>query len=206
LITGITEPIEFSFMFVAPFLYVIHAILTGTSMAVVYLLGIRHGFSFSAGGIDFFLNMHLATKPWLLALVGIIYAVIYYVVFRLLIRWMNLKTPGREDEAEDGGERQKQARSDEDELAMQVLAAIGGKENIDQLDACITRLRMTVKDEDKVDEEQLKKLGASGVIKVGSGNFQAVFGTKSERLKDRILQWIQTEEQQETGEKPEENQ
>ncbi|QBK14534.1 PTS sugar transporter [Thermoactinomyces vulgaris] len=206
LITGITEPIEFSFMFVAPFLYVIHAILTGTSMAVVYLLGIRHGFSFSAGGIDFFLNMHLATKPWLLALVGIIYAVIYYVVFRLLIRWMNLKTPGREDETEDGAEKQKQARSDEDELARKVLAAIGGKENIDQLDACITRLRMTVKDEDKLDEEQLKKLGASGVIKVGSGNFQAVFGTKSEQLKDRILQWIQAEEQQETGEKPEEKQ
>lgn len=207
-ITGITEPIEFSFMFVAPFLYVIHAILTGTSMALVYLLGIRHGFSFSAGGIDYFLNMHLATQPWLLALIGIIYAVIYYVVFRLLIRWMNLKTPGREEggenENEDAGRIK--SRSDDDDLAKKVLAAIGGKENIDRLDACITRLRMTVKDEDKLDSEQLKKLGASGVIKVGSGNFQAVFGTKSEQLKDRILHWIDEEQDHKAEGESEKNQ
>lgn len=194
-ITGITEPIEFSFMFVAPLLYGIHAILTGTSMAVVYLLGIRHGFAFSAGGIDFFLNLHLATKPWLLILIGLVYAVIYYVVFRLLIRWLRLKTPGREDDEVQEETVKKAKVAGEDELAVKVLAAIGGKDNIDKLDACITRLRMTVKDETKLDSGQLKKLGASGVIRVGSGNFQAVFGTRSEQLKDRILQLIDEDQE-----------
>ncbi|WP_246333701.1 PTS transporter subunit EIIC [Thermoactinomyces mirandus] len=194
-ITGITEPIEFSFMFVTPLLYAVHAILTGTSMAIVYLLGIRHGFAFSAGGIDFFLNMHLATKPWLLVLVGMVYAVIYYVLFRFLIRVLHLKTPGREDEETGGETVRKPGTSGEDDLAVKVLAAIGGNGNIDKLDACITRLRMTVRDESKLDSKQLKKLGASGVIKVGSGNFQAVFGTKSEQLKDRILQLMDEDQE-----------
>ena len=121
---------------------------------------------------------------------------------------MNLKTPGREEggenENEDAGRIK--SRSDDDDLAKKVLAAIGGKENIDRLDACITRLRMTVKDEDKLDSEQLKKLGASGVIKVGSGNFQAVFGTKSEQLKDRILHWIDEEQDHKAEGESEKNQ
>ncbi len=199
LITGITEPIEFSFMFVAPFLYVYSCHSYRNFQAVVYLLGIRHGFSFSAGGIDFFLNMHLANETVAVGIGRDHLCGDLLCGVPVVNPLDELKTPGREDETEDGAEKQKQARSDEDEWARKVLAAIGGKENIDQLDACITRLRMTVKDEDKLDEEQLKKLGASGVIKVGSGNFQAVFGTKSEQLKDRILQWIQAEEQQETG-------
>lgn len=186
-LTGITEPIEFAFMFVAPALYLIHALLTGTSMAVVYLLGIKHGFFFSAGGIDFILNSFRATKPYLLIAVGLAYAVLYYVIFRLIIRFFDLKTPGREEDADKEGVSANKAAGD-DELAKAVLAAIGGKENIEQLDACITRLRMTLKDETKLDKEQLKKLGAAGVIQVGTGNFQAVFGTKSELLKDRILE------------------
>ncbi len=186
-LTGITEPIEFAFMFAAPALYLIHALLTGTSMAVVYLLGIKHGFFFSAGGIDFFLNFFRATKPYLLIVVGLVYAVIYYVIFRMVIRFFNLKTPGREEDV-DEEEVTENKTSGDDELAREVLAAIGGKENIEHLDACITRLRMTLKDESKLDKEQLKKLGAAGVIQVGTGNYQAVFGTKSELLKDRILE------------------
>jgi N-acetylglucosamine PTS system EIICBA or EIICB component len=191
-LTGITEPIEFSFMFVAPLLYVVHAILTGVSMAVVTTLGIKHGFTFSAGAIDFFLNMNLATKPWLLFGVGLVYAAIYYVLFRVLIRVFNLRTPGREEqEAQEDEARPASAPAGDDELAQNVLQAIGGKENIEKLDACTTRLRMTVKDESKLDQDQLKKLGAAGVVQVGKGNFQAVFGTKSELLKDQIKKIIE---------------
>jgi PTS system N-acetylglucosamine-specific IIC component len=205
-LTGVTEPIEFSFMFVAPILYVVHAILTGVSMAVVDLLGIRHGFTFSAGAIDYILNYNLATKPLLLLVIGVIYAVLYYVLFRFMIRIFNLKTPGREDEEDETAnaaeEKGKRAGGGEDELARQVLEAIGGKENIEHLDACITRLRMTLKNEEKLDRDQLRKLGASGVIQVGPGNFQAVFGTKSELLKERILE-IAKQEKAEEAEKPE---
>jgi PTS system N-acetylglucosamine-specific IIC component len=199
-LTGVTEPIEFSFMFVAPLLYVVHAILTGVSLAVVDLLGIRHGFTFSAGAIDYILNYNLATKPLLLLVVGVVYAVLYYVLFRFLIRFFNLKTPGREDEEEfESGKEEKDGRTGggEDELARQVLEAIGGKDNIEHLDACITRLRMTLKDEEKLDRDKLRKLGASGVIQVGPGNYQAVFGTKSELLKERILEICKQEKTEE---------
>jgi PTS system N-acetylglucosamine-specific IIC component len=187
-------------MFVAPLLYVVHAILTGVSLAVVDLLGIRHGFTFSAGAIDYILNYNLATKPLLLLVVGVVYAVLYYVLFRFLIRVFNLKTPGREDEEEfESGKEEKDGRTGgrEDELARQVLEAIGGKDNIEHLDACITRLRMTLKDEEKLDRDKLRKLGASGVIQVGPGNYQAVFGTKSELLKERILEICKQEKTEE---------
>ncbi|MFC7443380.1 N-acetylglucosamine-specific PTS transporter subunit IIBC [Laceyella putida] len=191
-LTGITEPIEFAFMFVAPLLYVVHALLTGVSMAIVHVLGIKHGFTFSAGAIDFFLNLNLATKPWLLFGIGLIFAVIYYVLFRVLIRAFNIRTPGREDETDKTeAEGQAPGKSGDDELAREVLEAIGGKDNIDKLDACTTRLRMTLKDENKLDQDKLKKLGAAGVVQVGKGNFQAVFGTKSELLKDQILKMIE---------------
>lgn len=200
-VTGVTEPIEFAFMFVAPVLYVVHAILTGVSMAVVHMLGIKHGFGFSAGAIDFFLNLNLATKPWLLLLIGLIYAVIYYVVFRAVIRLFNLKTPGREDDEQEGAVENKSSQLST--LASQVLKAIGGKENIEHLDACITRLRMTVKDEDQVDQEELRRLGASGVIKVGPGNLQAVFGTRSELLKEQIQKQMEAPEEKKNDENEE---
>ncbi|MBA4495838.1 N-acetylglucosamine-specific PTS transporter subunit IIBC [Paenactinomyces guangxiensis] len=189
-VTGVTEPIEFAFMFLAPVLYLIHAILTGASMAIVYLLGIKHGFGFSAGLFDFLLNLHLSTKGLWLVPIGLIYAAIYYIVFRFAIRKFNLMTPGREEERDDEEEVAAGGTAAESDLAKAVLEAIGGKDNIEQLDACITRLRMTLKDESKLDKDQLKKLGAAGVIQVGKGNFQAVFGTKSEVLKDQILQMM----------------
>jgi PTS system N-acetylglucosamine-specific IIC component len=196
-VCGITEPIEFAFMFVAPLLYLVHALLTGASMAIAHALGAKHGFTFSAGAIDFFLHIGLAKRPWVLVVMGLIYAAVYYVLFRFLIRFFNLKTPGREDEAEETVEKKESGRK-EDSLARDVLEAIGGKENIIQLDACITRLRMTLHDESKLDRERLKELGAAGVIQVGPGNFQAVFGTRSELLKDRILKLIEAEENKET--------
>lgn len=99
-VTGITEPIEFAFMFIAPLLYVIHAILTALSMAITWALGVHHGFSFSAGAIDYFLNWNLATKPWLIIPIGLVFAAVYYVTFRFAIIKFNLATPGREPEEE----------------------------------------------------------------------------------------------------------
>lgn len=190
--TGITEPIEFAFMFLAPVLYVIHGVLTGTSMALMYLLDVKHGFGFSAGLIDYVVNFHLSTKGWLIIPVGLVYGLVYYGVFRFAIRKFNLPTPGREDDVDVGEEVEApgDAKEGQDELtvlAKGVLEAIGGEENVEDLDACITRLRMTLKDDGKLDQDRLKKLGASGVIRVGPGNYQAVFGTRSELLKERIL-------------------
>lgn len=193
-LTGITEPIEFAFMFLAPVLYAIHAVLTGTSMALLHLLKVKHGFGFSAGMFDYLINFHLSTNAFLIIPVGFGYALLYYVIFRFAIRKWNLPTPGRMEETGEGEAMIKKTALSEtgkserlDRLAAEVLEAIGGKDNIHQLDACITRLRMTVNDESKLDQDRLKKLGASGVIRVGSGNYQAVFGTQSELLKDRIL-------------------
>lgn len=194
-LTGITEPIEYMFMFLAPVLYGIHALLTGTSMALLYLLDIRHGFGFSAGFIDYVINYPLAHNAFWIIPIGLVYAALYFVIFRFAIEKWNLPTPGRLEEGEDGESPAAVGKNDEDEEALAVLRALGGKENIEQLDACITRLRLTVKDEGKLDIEALKRLGASGVVKLGKGNYQAVFGTRSELLKDRILKWMEREDE-----------
>lgn len=185
-LTGITEPIEFAFMFVAPLLYIVHALLTGVSAFLVTMLGIKHGFGFSAGLIDYLLNMPLATKAWLLIPIGLAFAAVYYFLFRLLIVGLDIKTPGRDDEeweaASEGGTHAGRLS----EKAVQVLAAIGGKENIKALDACITRLRLVLHDDKLLDEKVLKSLGAAGVLRLGQGSVQVVFGTQSEQLKDEI--------------------
>lgn len=183
-LTGITEPLEFAFMFAAPLLYVIHAILTGVSGYVVTAMGIKHGFGFSAGLIDYALNFPLSTNAWLIIPIGLVFAVVYYSLFRILIVKMNIKTPGREDDdaeaAATGGSNTMQ------EKAQKVLGLIGGKENIVNVDACITRLRLVLKDDKIVNEKGLKELGAAGVMKLGQGSVQVVFGTQSELLKDEI--------------------
>lgn len=188
-LTGITEPIEFAFMFLAPVLYVIHAVLTASSMALLYLLDVKHGFGFSAGLFDYLLNFHLSHHALLILPIGLGYALLYYLLFRLVIRKWNLPTPGRIESEEENGENiTADAKGDGlDQLAADVLKAIGGEENVVQLDACITRLRLSLKDGSKLDQDQLKKLGASGVIQMGTGNYQAVFGTRSELIKDRIV-------------------
>jgi len=187
-LTGVTEPIEFSFMFLSPLLYVVHAILTGLSMMTAYLLDIRHGFGFSAGAIDYILNFGIAQKPLLLALQGLVFAFIYFVVFYFLIKKLDLKTPGREDEDEEYKETNEQAgleksgANDYDNKAYHYLVALGGPENIESLDYCATRLRLEMKRMDEIDEKKIKQLGANGVMKMGRKNLQVIIGTTVEFL------------------------
>lgn len=181
-LTGITEPIEFSFIFVAPMLFIFHVAAAFLSGIVTSLLNIRLGYTFSASFIDYLLGFKFAGNPWLMWIVGLAFFALYFVVFYFTIRALNLKTPGREDEDEvvlapiniKGSEK-----------AARVLEAIGGKENIEVLDACITRLRLTLKDPSKVDTGTLKALGAAGVLAAGN-NIQVIFGTEAERIKDNI--------------------
>lgn len=184
-LTGITEPIEFSFMFLAPVLYGVHAILTGSALAVTAALGIKDGFSFSAGAIDFGLNWGIATKPALLIIVGLVYAVIYYFVFLFFIKKLNLPTPGRAED-EESEVLSGLGNSDLAQKAVEILAAIGNKANIDSIDACVTRIRLTVNDGKLIDEKRLKQLGATGVMKMGEKNFQIVVGTIADPLVTHI--------------------
>lgn len=178
-LTGITEPLEFSFLFVAPLLYAIHVVLAGSSFLIMHLLGVKIGMTFSGGFIDYvlfgLLNWH-RTNALLVIPVGIVYALVYYFLFDFAIRKFNLKTPGREDK------EQEVRNSSVAKLPFDVLDAMGGKENIKHLDACITRLRVEVNDKAKVDVPGLKALGASGVLEVGN-NMQAIFGPKSDQIK-----------------------
>ncbi|MCQ1057773.1 PTS glucose transporter subunit IIBC [Photobacterium sp. ZSDE20] len=183
-LTGITEPIEFAFLFVAPVLYGIHALLAGSAYVVANTLGFVHGTSFSHGLIDFLVLSGNAQKMGLMIGVGLIYAAIYYVVFRAVITKLDLKTPGREEE--DAGEG---VAAEGSELAKDLVMAFGGKDNITGLDACITRLRVAVASVDNVDQDRLKKLGAAGVV-VAGGGVQAIFGTKSDNLKSDMDEWI----------------
>lgn len=193
-LTGITEPLEFAFMFIAPVLYVVHAILTGLSGLIMYVLDVHLGFSFSAGLIDYLVNLKLSTNAWLLLPVGLAFGVVYYLLFRILIVKLNLKTPGREedddmDTVSDDGDTAAPASSgaaSNESKAAKVLQNIGGADNITSIDACITRLRLVVKDEKAVKDSELKKLGASGVMRLGQGAVQVVFGPQAESIKDEI--------------------
>jgi PTS system N-acetylglucosamine-specific IIC component len=190
LITGITEPIEFSFMFIAPLLYGIHALLTGLSFVIVTMLGIKDGFTFSAGAIDYILNFNIAQKPLLLLIVGLIYGVVYFVVFYGVIKAFNIKTPGREDEEEEIEEKdmsESVAGSNKYEtMAYHFINDIGGKENITTIDNCATRLRLNVKDMDKVRDSSLKSHGAKGVMKLNKTNLQIIVGTEVEFVADAM--------------------
>ena len=184
-LTGITEPLEFSFLFVAPLLFFIHAVLDGFGFLIMYLLNVHLGYTFSGGFIDFLLLNILPNKTawWLVIPVGIVYAILYYFIFRFIIKKLNYKTPGREDK-----EMQNNSVS-VSELPFKVLDAMGGKDNIKHLDACITRLRVEVNEKAQVDVEGLKQLGASGVLEVGN-NMQAIFGPKSDQIKHDMAQII----------------
>ncbi|MDR2461519.1 MAG: PTS glucose transporter subunit IIBC [Deltaproteobacteria bacterium] len=181
-LTGITEPIEFSFMFVAPFLYLIHAVLTGLAFAIMNLVGAHLGYTFSQGGIDFLLYYSLDTKPWMVFIFGPIYALVYYGVFRGIITFFNIKTPGREDEEEVSVTLDSSGQWG---LARSLVHAFGGRSNITNLDACITRLRVSVDDPAKVSAKKLKALGAAGVVEAGKA-VQAIFGTKAGNLKSEM--------------------
>ena len=184
-LTGITEPLEFTFLFAAPLLYFIHAVMVGSAFAVINLTGAHIGYTFSQGAIDYMLFYALDTKPWMVFVLGPVYAVLYYVVFRFFITVFDMKTPGREAESL----KQDEAVASNGAMAEKLVAAFGGRENIEALDACITRLRLVVKDVDKVDDGALKNLGASGVMRIGN-NVQAVFGTQSENLKTEMEEYL----------------
>jgi len=188
-LTGITEPIEFAFLFVAPVLYVVHAALAASTQFLANTLGMHMGFTFSQGGIDFLVFNVLgkfAQNWWLVLVLGPVYAVIYYLVFRLAIRWLDLKTPGREEGV---AAAPSAAPAAGDNRARELVLAFGGGDNIASLDACITRLRVAVRDPALVDERALAALGASGVMRVGKG-VQAVFGTLSEHLKTNMEDYL----------------
>ncbi|UAL53961.1 MULTISPECIES: glucose-specific PTS transporter subunit IIBC [Metabacillus] len=184
-LTGITEPLEFSFLFVAPILFAIHAVFAGLSFMTMQLLDVKIGMTFSGGVIDYFLFGILPNRTdwWLVIPVGLVFSVIYYFGFRFAIRKFNLKTPGREDaEAETEDDK---AGENAGDLPYNILESLGGSSNIKHLDACITRLRVTVNDVKAVDKNRLKRLGAAGVLEVGN-NIQAIYGPKSDNLKTQI--------------------
>lgn len=189
-LTGITEPIEFMFMFLAPALYVIHALLTGAALAITYSLGIHHGFGFSAGAIDYFLNMGLATKGWLLIPVGLAFFVLYYFLFVIVIKKLNLSTPGREDDTETESTSQLVAEHGISGLAKLYVERLGGAGNIVEVDSCITRLRLTLKDNSIVKDEAMTSLGANGVLRPNSRNMQVIVGTKAELIAEEIKRLI----------------
>ena len=210
LLTGITEPLEFTFLFVAPVLFAVHAVFAGLSFMLMGMLNVFIGMTFSGGLIDFTLFGLLpagagVTTNWYFVLaVGVVYFALYYFVFSFLIKKLNLKTPGREDDNEEvklyskkdfqerhGGAEETVASGDDEwkQKAPAVLEALGGAENIENLDACITRLRVEVADTAKVDKDRLKALGAAGVMEV-KGGVQAIFGGNSNTLKNHILDII----------------
>lgn len=183
LLTGVTEPIEFSFMFLAPPLYAIHAVLTGFAMVVMSLLNVHLGFTFSAGLFDYVINFTKAQRPWLLVPVGLAYFAIYYGVFRLAIQHFNLKTLGREDAADtpaNGRVIDAQGRG------AAYLAALGGAGNLTSVDACTTRLRLIVSTNSAIDEPKLKALGAKGFVRPSPNALQVVVGPAADQIASEI--------------------
>ncbi|WP_082234837.1 glucose-specific PTS transporter subunit IIBC [Halobacillus massiliensis] len=182
-LTGITEPIEFSFLFVAPLLFGIHAVFAGLSFMTMEILNVKIGQTFSGGLIDFILFGVLPNRTdwWWVIIVGLCFSVIYYFGFRWAILKFNLATPGREDEAVDSDT----GKGSKDDKPYEILEAMGGEKNITYLDACITRLRVSVNDKGNVDKERLKQLGASGVMEVGN-NIQAIFGPVSDTIRGQM--------------------
>ena len=180
-LTGITEPIEFAFLFVAPLLYAIHMLLAASAYLLTNMLGMVHGTSFSHGLFDFLLLSTNASSLVTFILLGLVYAAIYYVVFRIVIAKFDLKTPGRED----AGDEVAQVEIEGSERAKEIIFAYGGASNITTLDSCITRLRIEVADVNTVNQDRLKQLGATGVVVIGNG-VQAIMGTIAETLRTEM--------------------
>ena len=185
--TGITEPLEFSFMFVAPVLYVLHALLTGISVFIAATMHWIAGFGFSAGLVDMVLSSRnpLAVSWYMLLIQGIVFFAIYYFVFRFAINAFNLKTLGREDKAEAAAAPTQNNQSRE-EKAVKFIAALGGSENFKTVDACITRLRLTLVDHHNINEDQLKALGSKGNVKLGNDGLQVILGPEAELVAEAI--------------------
>ena len=197
--TGITEPLEFSFMFLAPGLYLLHAVLTGICMTVCAYMPVRCGFNFSAGMVDWILSFKapMAENPWLVLPIGIVVAVIYFVVFTWAIRTFDLKTPGREDDDEDEmippaqDEPVKAAKNDYTHMAAIILEGLGGAENLQDYDYCATRIRVNVKDGSQVDEKKIKSAGIPGLTRLTTTNVQVVIGTRVQFAFDAMKKLIE---------------
>jgi N-acetylglucosamine PTS system EIICBA or EIICB component len=183
LLTGVTEPIEFTFIFLAPLLYAVHAVLTGLSMVLMDALGVKLGFGFSAGLFDYVLNYGLSTKALLLFPVGAVYFAVYYFTFSWCIRRFNLATPGRESAASVPVAPTSATASDR---GSQFVAALGGRANLQSIDACMTRLRLTLADTSAVDEAALKALGARGIVRPGGNSLQVVVGPIADQLAQEL--------------------
>ncbi|HEX9707295.1 MAG TPA: N-acetylglucosamine-specific PTS transporter subunit IIBC [Steroidobacteraceae bacterium] len=190
-LTGVTEPIEFTFVFLAPALYVLHAVLTGTAMVLMDLLGVRLGFGFSAGLFDYLLNYGKATQPLLMLPVGVLYFAVYYLAFRFVIARFDLKTPGRESEDMPAVSAASASGDEGDGSAF--VAALGGAANIRALDACTTRLRVSVARQDAVDEAALKKLGARGLVRPSAEALQVVVGPIADQLAGEIKRHLRSQ-------------
>ncbi len=207
MLTGITEPLEFTFLFVAPLMYGVHCVLAGLSFMLMHIFNVGVGMTFSGGIIDLILFGVLqgnAKTNWIwVILVGLVFAVIYYFVFSFMIRKFNYKTPGREDEGEETKlytRKDVNARKENNSISALILKGLGGKDNISDIDACATRLRVTVKNGEKVDERALKESGASGIIKKGNG-VQVVYGPRVSVIKSNLMSYMDsvTETSDETG-------
>ncbi|MCD9659891.1 PTS N-acetyl glucosamine transporter subunit IIABC [Klebsiella pneumoniae] len=190
-LTGVTEPREFLLMFLAPLLYLLHAVLTGISLFIATALGIHAGFSFSAGAIDYVLMYSLpaaSKNVWMLLVMGVVFFFVYFLLFSAVIRMFNLKTPGREDKAADVVTEEANSNTEEGltQLATSYIAAVGGTDNLKAIDACITRLRLTVGDSAKVNDAACKRLGASGVVKLNKQTIQVIVGAKAESIGDEM--------------------
>lgn len=181
LLTGITEPVEYTFLFLSPVLYGIHALLTGVAMAVCQALGIKMGFTFSAGLIDYVLSFGLSSRPLLILPIGMLWALIYYFLFRFFISRFNLATPGREETDKPFSPPVTSAHR-----AAAYLAALGGGNNLTRIDSCITRLRLEVVSMENIQEHELKNLGAMGIVKRGNTGLQVIVGTQAETIADEI--------------------
>jgi PTS system N-acetylglucosamine-specific IIC component len=192
---GITEPVEFAFMFLAPPLYLVHAILAGLSLLITSLLPVRCGFNFSGGFIDWILSFKapLAVNPLLILPIGAVYALVYYFLFKFMITKFNFKTPGREDDDE-VSEDEKNATlaggSDYAKVAAIVLEGIGGKENIVNMEHCVTRLRFEVKNYEAVNDKKIKSAGVRGVIRPGKTAVQVVIGTQVQFVYDEMKKLV----------------
>ncbi|EPD68635.1 PTS system, N-acetylglucosamine-specific IIBC component [Corynebacterium pyruviciproducens ATCC BAA-1742] len=200
--TGVTEPLEFSFMFLAPLLYVVHAVLTGISVAIAAAFHWTAGFGFSAGFVDMLLSARnpLANNWWMLLVMGVIFFVLYFVIFYFLIGLMDLHTPGRgEDEADDGATLAADAETSD--VARQIIVGLGGEDNIDSIDYCTTRLRVQVKDNVKVSESAIKKSGIAGVIRPSQKNVQVVVGPKVQFVYDEVARQMSHTDASLEGEK-----
>ena len=186
-ICGVTEPFEFGFMFLAPALYVIYALLYGIFTVITVALGFRAGFCFSAGLTDLIFSASLpaAAKTLLIIPLGIAAFIVFYVVFRFAIVKFDLKTPGREDDDEDET-KVVLANDDFTTVAQIVLEGVGGKDNVESIDNCITRLRLVIKDYTKVDEKKIKSAGVAGVVRPSQKDVQVIIGTKVQFVADEF--------------------